>query len=336
MTPVKSIISLEILVGNTEALPFDRYLAGTRLVRVWTASRYDDTEGFDMRMAEWTEDSLDILVTMSKTTGVGKDVESYKVTIARGAFLCCEWLEAWRTVALYIGGFESFLVPLPTADRLASSGVMARYSAAAACNRAMMGELMLPVLTYPEEDDEESDADTVWPVWCASTTVSLLPSGVEQVWTEHSNRSVLASWARYQQYPESTIDCLGHWRQKGGAGDARTTRQLRIKVQCDIAVSIRQAVTQGDDPVGDESALVAVRGYMVEKGYSGGKDDEQIRRLRIFEFGLKKAVTHFDEESGFALAPPQTEDPPEEAILPIVTFDLGLDLEADGRTIRSN
>ena len=58
----------------------------------------------------------------------------------------------------------------------------------------------------------------------------------------------------------------------------------------------------------------------------GGKADEQIRRLRIFEFGLQKAVRHFGE-SGFTLAPQLTEDPPEDDVPSIVSPLFDLDLE---------
>ena len=69
----------------------------------------------------------------------------------------------------------------------------------------------------PTSDEDENTIQYEW------------KEAIQKAWTEY--RAVLASWARFQAYPETTINALGLWSEKGGLAYARTVRQIRIRTQ---------------------------------------------------------------------------------------------------------
>ena len=123
LLPVKFIIALELMVNDRGALLFDRYFSGCRVIRMWTASRNDDTESFALNEMKEDIHGIDIPCYSTKTTGPGKEVEVFDVTISYGAYMAVGTVGGARKEDGAMK--QNFLVSRPTSDRQEITGKMA-------------------------------------------------------------------------------------------------------------------------------------------------------------------------------------------------------------------
>ena len=83
--PVMLLIGYELHVCNESYPLFDRYYAGIKLIKHWVIARQDDVQGVYSDGVRQVTMAVDVKVSSSKTTGIGKKVETYSVTISAHA-----------------------------------------------------------------------------------------------------------------------------------------------------------------------------------------------------------------------------------------------------------
>ena len=86
---------------------------------------------------------------------------------------------------------------------------------------------------------------------------SLLFDGVGTLWTEHSERATLRSWASAARIPPDIRRQMGRWRPAADEGYERTARANILRSQKIIAAFLRDNRGRGD-PIDEAAVLEAV------------------------------------------------------------------------------
>ena len=277
MLPIMVLIAMELVVVDSKARFYDRLYSWCKLCRLWTISRNNDFKGAPAKKITMRDDGLDITIDQSKTTGVGKKIESYVVTVSSMAYIAhpC-WLatgfeELWTPTV----NDRDYFLPLPSNDREGVIPRMANYADATAMTAALFSELPRPRWTAEVDEDGKLE------YWVQSEIETLLVGGAETAWTEHSEKHVLPSWCMALEIDAPTIDRLGHWSQKVGESYANTLRNLRVAKQEEIAFKIRHG-RAGKDIVGDEAAIDGVIQHLDRIGADQHVLIEQRKKLQYF------------------------------------------------------
>ena len=108
---------------------------------------------------------------------------------------------------------------------------------------------------------------------------ALLLPGVGTIWSEHSERNGIASFAAILGESEENQNRLGRWSAGTSEGYVRTTRGIVERVQRDVAAAIRRSAGSADI-VDDEEVLAQVREKALELKYSTDEAEAQVTRLR--------------------------------------------------------
>lgn len=231
LIPLAIVIAMEEMVLADEMLPFSRAYAWYRLVEIWAGLRFDDTRGTPNRGMELRENHLVGVIHKSKTSGPGKKVLLLPFYISREAWVSrYNWLEVgwkiWTHMGMESGMLtRDFMLPYPTLSRRGFARRMADYATASAMSQALFGEL-----------------------WCmdGGTRTSLLFNGVGTLWTEHSERATLRSWAAAARIPPDIRRQMGRWRPAADEGYERVTRANILRSQKVIAAFLRDNKGRGD------------------------------------------------------------------------------------------
>ena len=167
--------------------PYKRAFVWYKLVRVWAGLRFDDA--LHVRPADMVlgPHGLAFAIVSTKTTGPGKRVEVVHASFSPSAFIAeSGWLECGFKVLASVARCidRDYLLPLPDAGFQAARPVPAGYSDCASMSRALLLELNVPVAATAAGGARR---------WGASERRLLGPDAA-LFWTEHSDRSVLASW----------------------------------------------------------------------------------------------------------------------------------------------
>ncbi|CAJ1348464.1 unnamed protein product, partial [Effrenium voratum] len=147
--PVEIIMAMERYV-MTEGVPrYPRAYAWFRLVKLWGALRFSDTQGMPFGKLEMSGRGLRGVLERTKTTGAGKKVEIQHVFISVEAWLEePRWLgvgyQLWKTMSEEAGLFNrDFLLALPNCEGTGIIGAMGKYYHASQMSQALLGELVM-------------------------------------------------------------------------------------------------------------------------------------------------------------------------------------------------
>jgi hypothetical protein len=272
LLPVILLVALELLVCDSSQPAFDRGYAWYRLVRIWSVMRFNDSEFVDMASLSLNT-SLDGIMTQTKTTGAGKPVGNAHFSVCKDAWLAkADWLrcgfELWRSM----GSTRQSFLPLPNPSRDGFIDRPASYADATACARACLASLPLPELYTDEEGSS---------YWVSQADRSLFVAGGEAVFSEHSDRNFLPSWAALTGSAKDDIDRLG-WKLSSGDEYIRASRLIRHRVQSQVAVSLRDWTCPSYAAL-DLQASNGVVARLMDRGVTAEVCESQAARLSFFE-----------------------------------------------------
>lgn len=153
---------------------------------------------------------------------------------------------------------RDFMLPMPNRGRDGFARKMANYSGAPAMTQALLCDLWF------------MDGEVKSP---------LLRQGIGTVWTEHSERVTMRTWAQAARVPEDIRRQMGRWRPTADEGYERATRLNILRAQKTIAGFIRENLGRSD-PVDESLVLSCVELKM--GGEPQERVEEQIRALSCF------------------------------------------------------
>eukprot|EP00435_Cladocopium_sp_Y103_P026971 s306_g6.t1 len=264
--PVKVVMELEATVMKGEVKEYVRCYAWFRLVKVWTGMRFSDTCGLLKNTMELHSFGLTAVLAKTKTTGPGKKVQHLRIWVNMSSWLKHRhWLEVgydlWKRLGKEAGlSDRDFGLPCPSRDLEGFVRRMANYGMASKCSQALFGDL------HCEYE---------------GGNVPLLSIGAGLLWSEHSERATLRSWADGVGISPEVKKQLGRWSPTADEGYQRTCRANTLRAQEKIAAYIRGQ--EGRRDVFDEDAIfAALTSKLEEMGHPAGAAEVQIEKLRFF------------------------------------------------------
>ena len=235
--PVLAIVSMELTVTDSSQLPYLRFLAGFRLLKVWASMRFDDTLGITPKNIEEFDAGFKIPLDRTKTSGPDRRVKVlYGYVCKQAAFVEPGWLTVFMSMLGDAEGFgfaRDYLLPLPEAGWMAPLRVRATHADATALGRSLLDHLRQPAWV-------RTDAGRVkWSL----THMPLFAQGAAEFWTEHSERKVASSLAAARGIDKARRDMLGRWAEesastRGSADYVQTAAQIVVGVQRQVATSV--------------------------------------------------------------------------------------------------
>ena len=264
MMPVSVVQSFEQAVMNVKLNTYVRAYAWYRLLKIWGAMRFHDTMGVDFSSIRIDEFGLLCNLKRTKTTGPGKKVTIVKVFVSHNAYLIEKgWLEAgwdlWRKMAVENDTWNrDYFLQLPKVGLETCQKKIATYSAAAA-----MSQALFKILEVPGEETK------------------LLEEGAGSVWSEHSERVTLRSWAGAARVPEDICKRLQRWTPTVDQSYDRTIRMQVMQAQDHIARFIKGNERRAD-PFDEDMVIEKVKTKLEDLGRSQRTQFQQAERLATF------------------------------------------------------
>ncbi|CAE7264418.1 Abcg1 [Symbiodinium natans] len=213
----------------------------------------------------------------TKTTGPGKSVKTVKLYVSKDAWLeAPTWLsvgwEIWEELTQEAGlARRDFLLPVPASDLQSITKKVASYADAAALSKALLSNLGS----------------------CEGKGHLLLP-GLAAMWTEHSERATLRTWAGAIPLSPQILKRLGRWKQSVDEGYDRGDRGEVEKAQAKIAKFIRTSRGKAD-PVDEEGLLSKIVSRLVDQGFEPSVAAEQLVLLSYFGRDTAPAASDSEE-----------------------------------------
>eukprot|EP00435_Cladocopium_sp_Y103_P027089 s207_g6.t1 len=264
LMPVVLIAAMEIAVMNTDLARFARSYAWYRLVKVWGAMRFHDTLGVDFGSIKLDEFGMSCTLKRTKTTGPGKKVSLVKVFVGFDAWLIeKDWLsEGWKLMkslaADNMSRQRDYLLQLPRKGLESAQNRMASYSAASAMSQALFKILKVP-----------------------GCEEHLLEPGAGVIWSEHSERVTLRTWAGAAGLPEPVCKRLGRWTPSVDQAYDRSTRMQVVAAQEFIARFLKDNAGRVD-PLDEASVVEAVSAKLDQIGLHRRVQEVQASKLTTF------------------------------------------------------
>eukprot|EP00434_Breviolum_minutum_P036054 symbB.v1.2.031930.t2/scaffold3763.1/size50786/1 len=264
--PVAVVRALEESVVDRELTRFVRAYAWFRLLKLWAGLRFSDTKGLPYGSLKMEDHGLSGVLAVTKTTGPGKKIALLKLYVSREAWIEeGRWLEEgwaiWEAMTAEKGYKDrDFFLPMPSRDLEGIVRKMSHYYTAAQMSQALFSELMVK-----RRGDFER----------------LLEAGVGTVWTEHTERVTLRTWAASAGVPDRVMKLLGRWSPSVDQGYERQNRKDVLKAQ-EFVASFVKRVIGGDDPFDEALVMQAVAERMDYLGYNEEEIAEQVDKLRTF------------------------------------------------------
>ncbi|CAE8736660.1 unnamed protein product [Polarella glacialis] len=204
------VCAWEVMVMNEGETWYLRLLAWVRLLRVWAAFRSSDLSGISPSSLRMGDGHLEGIISISKTTGVGKKVAKLAWFVSKEAWLLKDiWLVTGYELFKADAGARSFLLPLPTPNLDSFTAAEPGYAQACAANRKLLSMTKCVGSTTCPSTLECEIAQGAEPL--------LLP-GVQQFWSEHGDRATVTSWA----------DRISRWRPEASEEYVRNSRSLAL------------------------------------------------------------------------------------------------------------
>ena len=264
--PVRIIMELEEVVMTVEASAFARCYAWFRLIKLWTGMRFSDTCGLAEGSMELHTYGWTAVLTRTKTSGPGKRVVHLRVWVHMECWIRkVHWLETgydlWKRLGREANLLDrDFGLPCPSRDMDGFTKRIAGYSIASRCSQALFGDLMMEY---------------------EGGVIPVLAEGVGLVWTEHSERATMRTWAEAAGISEPIRKQMGRWVPATDQVYERTGRTNVLQAQCDIATFVKEQMGK-KDPFDESLVFAAIAERMAEDGYPQGAIDHQIDKLRMF------------------------------------------------------
>lgn len=273
--PVKMVVALEKKVLECHAENYPRVYAWFRLVKLWSGMRFADTTGLDHSTLEWQSFGLTGVLNRTKTTGPGKKVTLLRIFISKDCWLECEtWLttgyELWVKLSQEAGLMDrDFMLPCPAASLESFGRRMANYAMASRLSHALLNDLKV----------EFEDAE-----------VPMLAEGVCTLWTEHSERATMRTWAEGAGIPEYVRKQMGRWTPTVDQAYERNARSNILRAQSAIASFIKRNMGARDHF--DEALIMAAIAERMERlGHAAVAIQIQVQKLGAFgKHGQPKRV----------------------------------------------
>jgi hypothetical protein len=212
-------------------------------------------------------------ISISKTTGHGKAVGLLHFYVSSEAWIVeREWLSKGLELLLASTEPQSFLLPLVTRDGCAFSTQEPNFA-----EMSIISRQLLSAATGLEFKRDETQACGF--TWEARDT-KILRAGVQQFWTEHSDRATLPTWAKACGFQKEDRDRLGRWRPSESEEYIRTSKQTVTKIQKEVASTIKGAV--GMDRLDEHETLEKLGEWLKEKGCTEDEVKEQLSVLNLW------------------------------------------------------
>ena len=236
--PVRIVAEMEATVMDENSQEYTRCYAWYRLIKVWTGMRYSDTCGMLESTVDLDKFGFTAVLAKTKTTGPGKKTQLLRIWVNE---LCWirhrHWLEVgydlWKRLGKEAGlGARDFGLPCPARDLRGFVKRPASYNVASKCSQALFNGLQC--------DYEGS-------------TVPLLALGAGLLWTEHSERTTMRTWADAAGISPEVKKQMGRWVPTTDQAYERTGRANVLRAQEKIASFIRKSIGRRD--VLDEAAV---------------------------------------------------------------------------------
>ena len=263
LIPVSLIIAMERAVMNTDLETYIRGFAWYKLAKVWTCMRFHDTTGLDFGSARMDSSCWSADLRRTKTSGPGKKVAVLKVFITKEAFVEeRRWLETgwflWEQMAEEtFTSQRDFFLPAPQVGLMRHQRRMASYAAASASTQALFA-----ALTWRDTGVEEK----------------MLVDGVGSLWTEHSERVTMRTWAGAAGVPESICKRMGRWTPTVDQAYDRSVKAQVMTAQEHTATYIRRNLGR-TDPFDENAVLTEVCDRLNELGTGLPEVRRQLIRL---------------------------------------------------------
>ena len=267
---LKVLAALERAVSEEDRPLYVRAFAWYRLLRHWSALRWDDTQALLpaslRRMARGVVGKLE----RTKTSGKGKALQILPVFVSDQAYIETPWLDAglaiWLEAPFNFG--RDYFLPLPDAKLQGVLRRRALYTDSAGVSVSLLGTLTEPDGT------------------------PLLPPGAARFWTEHSDRSGVDSWCAALGFDESERGFLGRWAARGSADTyVRTALRVCENLQKAAVRYARASFSNGPDYFGEESVLADLGAFLVRGGMSPADAAEAAAKLQSSDFSRDPALT---------------------------------------------
>ena len=255
-------VRFEDVVMNEGATSFARFYAWYRLIRHWTAMRFDDTMGIRPDLIVEKARGIAGQLERTKTSGPGKAMQVLPFFVSDFAYLRQKnWLRTGLTVLREkFGSQRDYLLPLPAQNFEEELGRRALYTDAAGFSRQL-----LRGLTRSTDDDHP-----------------LLIEEAVPFWTEHSDRSGLDSWSAAIGVPKWKRDFLGRWSAQGTSDKyVRTALRVIEATQVQVAAFGRESLNGGPDFFGEEQTLDNLKCFLSQRGVDGETIRVQVLLLEM-------------------------------------------------------
>ena len=265
--PAAVVAGMETAVMDDQAQEYVRAYAWYRLIKTWAGLRFHDTQGVPNHTLEMTPEGLKGEIHRSKTSGPGKKVSILKFYVSTDAWIHCrDWLSAgwliWNKMSLD-SGMENrdFMLPYPNTNLDGFLRKVVDYATASIMSQALFHRLWLRK---------------------RAGKTTLLFSGVGTVWTEHSERATMRTWAQGARVPEDYRKQMGRWQASADEGYERAQRINTLESQASMARFVKQSVG-GADPFDETAVLKAVMSVMEDQNYPEEARAEQATMLVCFK-----------------------------------------------------
>ena len=263
---VMQVMAMERMVLDDDSERYVRAFAWYRLFKLWTGMRYADTLG--MHMDTMREDSMGVWATLmkTKTTGPGKRILQCKVYVSKEAYLeekhwLAAGLELWKKLGYEAGlSGRDFMLPMPDEALGGFSRRVASYPAASACSQALFAALWVDGPGRRE---------------------LLMERSIGRMWSEHSERVTIRTWASWARVPEDIKKQMGRWQPSADEGYERLVKSNVMRAQGHIAEKIRRNHGNADE-LDEELVLAELYEMMVGDGFSHTVASAQLEYLRYF------------------------------------------------------
>lgn len=215
--------------------------AWAKLVKVWASLRFDDLAHLRRPTVKFYDGRMAGLMRRTKTTGAGKRVKELPFFISEEAWAVHkEWLtKGMESLGRSLADEYELLVPSGSSrSGMAEERVMAYQEAVAWSSE---------VMRYMTDDEG----------------APLLPEGWERFWTEHSERSTLASGLAAVGVAKSDRDMLGRWTPEGSDQYVRTYNAVARGLQQKYASPVREG--RGYQAFDEGAVLEELKEWLVEK-----------------------------------------------------------------------
>lgn len=101
------------------------------------------------------------------------------------------------------------------------------------------------------------------------------------LWSEHSERATIRTWAQAARVPEDVRKMIGRWRPTADEGYERNVRTNVLRFQKVLALFIKENGAKSD-PFDETTAVQLIEQRMEAMGYERSAIDDQLMRLMTF------------------------------------------------------